>query len=146
MFQKAASNKIKVKAGQIITQNDFSDSINSKTDLLLFQSGWSKFRGKEIYSLYNPGLSSELGLWLRQEHSSIRAVGIDWVSVSSFQHRELGRKAHKAFLDPSGKAAPIVLIEDMNLLDNLDNLREVLIVPLLVDTIDSVPCTAIGIF
>lgn len=146
-FTKPQVMKIKVTEDQVITQKNLTDDIRSGTDLLLFQSGWGAFRGKENYSFHNPGLSPELGLWLRQKHISVRAVGIDWISVSPFQNRALGRETHKAFLDPSQeKAAPIVLIEDMNLSGDLCSLGEVIVAPLLIETVDSAPCTVVGFF
>lgn len=144
LFKNPQVIKINVKPGQIINQKDLSNDIDSDTDLLLFQSGWSKFRGTDIYSFHNPGLDPELGLLWRQKHPSLRAIGIDWISIASFQHRELGREAHRAFLNPKGKGNPIILVEDMNLTGNLCNLEKVWVAPLLVEMIDSAPCTVIG--
>ncbi|MBW2003747.1 MAG: cyclase family protein [Deltaproteobacteria bacterium] len=145
-FRKPQVVKIDAEPGKIITQKDLLDDIYSETDLILFQSGWSKFREKDIYSFHNPGLDPELGLWLRQKYLSLRAIGIDWVSISSFQHKELGREAHRALLNSRGEGNPIVVIEDMNLSGNLYNLKEVWVSPLLVEMIDSAPCTVVGFF
>ena len=86
----------------------------------------------------------ELALWLRQDFPAVRAIGMDWISVSSYESRELGRQAHRAFLNPDGEGSPVLIIEDMNLSKNLKNLAEVLVVPILIETIDSAPCTVIG--
>ena len=137
--------QVKAKAGQIITRDSFSCNLDPQTDLLLFQSGWWKFRGKEIYSKRNPGLHSGLALWLRQNFPVVRAIGLDWISISSFEHREMGRDAHRAFLNPNGKGHPILLIEDMNLSADLRNLKEVWVAPMLVEGVDSAPCTVMGV-
>ena len=146
LFKRPQVIEIDAERGQIIGTKDLPGEISPQTDLLLFKSGWGQFRGQEIYSCQNPGLHPELALWLRQRYPSIRAIGIDWVSVSSFKHRELGRQTHRAFLSDSGKSQPVMMIEDMDLSKNLGNLSEVLVAPLLVETIDSAPCTVYGFF
>ena len=76
----------------------------------------------------------------------VQAIGMDWISVSSFENRELGRQAHRAFLNRDGEGHPVLIIEDMDLSADLNGLREVWVAPLLVEGIDSAPCTIIGIF
>jgi len=137
---------VNAEPGQIISMDDLLVTIDSKTDLLLLQSGWSRYRGQDSYSLRNPGLSPEIGFWLRKERLCLRAIGFDFVSVSSFENRELGRIAHRAFLDPDGYGNPIVIIEDMCLQGDMQDLKEVWVAPLLVDSIDSAPCTVLGVF
>ena len=143
-FKKPQVVKIDAEPGQIITQNDLPDNITPETDLLLLKSGWGEFRGENIYSFNNPGLNPELGQWLRKNCPTVKAIGIDWVSISSFQHRELGRDAHRAFLDLKGEGNPILLIEDMNLSTDLSRLTEVWVAPLQIEEIDSAPCTVVG--
>lgn len=145
-FKKPQIVQIEAKPGQIITQGSFFCDLDSETDLILFQSGWWKFREKEIYVRRNPGLDPALGFWLRQKFPAIRAIGMDWISISSFEHRDIGREAHRAFLNPDGEGHSILIIEDMNLSADLINLKEVWVAPLLVERIDSAPCTVIGFF
>lgn len=145
LFRKPQVVEIGANPGQIITRENLSCDINSETDIILFQSQWWKFRGKEIYSKRNPGLHPGLALWLRQDFPAVRAVGLDWISISSFENREMGREAHKAFLNPNGQGYPILIVEDMNLSTDLRNLKEVWVAPLLVEGIDSAPCTVMGV-
>ena len=137
---------VELKAGQILSKDDFDNQINPDTDFLIFKSGWYEFRNSEDYSLKNPGLAPELGCWLRKTYPPIRAVGFDWVSISSFSNREIGRKAHKAFLDPDGEGNPILIVEDMDLSYSLNNLKQIIAAPLIIEGIDSAPCTIIGVF
>jgi kynurenine formamidase len=146
LFKNPQVIPIDAEPQQIIAVRHLSQKISQETDLLLVQSGWGKFRGQNIYSFENPGLHPELGFWLREKYPNIRCIGIDWVSISSYQHRELGREAHRAFLDDSATGQPVMIVEDMDLSKNLDNLSEVLVAPLLVETIDSAPCTVFGFF
>ena len=80
-------------------------------------------RRENIYATNNPGLHPDLGRWFRVNYPEIRAVGMDWISISSFAHRETGREAHRAFLDPDGAGQPIVILEDMDLSSDLQNLK-----------------------
>ena len=77
-----------------------------------------------MYSCDNPGIHPEVGIYLR----------------------ELGREAHRAFLGQGGKNDPILIIEDMDLSCDLTKLRELWVLPLRVEKIDSAPCTVIGGF
>ena len=146
LFKKPQVIQIEAKPGQIITRDDFSCNLGPEADLILFQSGWWKFWEKEIYIARNPGLDSGLGLWLRRNFPAVRAIGIDWISISSFEHRDIGREAHKTFLDPDGEGHSILIIENMNMSGDLHNLKEVWVAPLLIKGIDSSPCTVIGVF
>ncbi|NLW91129.1 MAG: cyclase [Syntrophomonadaceae bacterium] len=137
---------LSAQPGQIIAMKDLSVSVENNTDFLILNSGWAKYRGQEIYCLQNPGLDPEIGLWLRKERPNVRAVGFDFISVSSFRNREVGRLAHKAFLDPDGVGDPIVLVEDMFLSYYPKKLEQVWVVPLRFDEIDSSPCTILGVF
>jgi len=116
------------------------------SDLLLIQSGFGRFRGTEKYSCCNPGFAPETGTWLRKGHPSLRAIGFDFISLSPYQNRDLGRESHRAFLDPRGVNSPILIIEDMDLSGNLSDLLWVWVVPLRIEGLDSAPCTVIGVF
>lgn len=145
-FRRPQVVQVEAKPGQIITRDTFSCNLDPQTDLILFQSGWWRLRGNKNYTVRNPGLHPDLALWLRQDFPAIRAIGMDWISVSSFENRGLGRQAHRAFLNPSGEGHPILIIEDMDLSADLNGLKQVWVAPLLVEEIDSAPCTIIGIF
>lgn len=146
LFRNPQVLTVKAVPGQIIRKDDLSGRIDPQTDILLFKSGWGKFRDTEIYIVENPGLDPSMGHWLREEYPSIRAIGLDWISLSAYTNRELGRAAHRSFLSPDEDGHPILIIEDMLLPNEMERLREVWVVPLRVDCIDSSPCTVIGVF
>lgn len=145
-FRNPQVLSIHAEPGQIIGVSELSSEINPEADLLLLKSGWGKFRGKDIYSLRGPGLDPLVGMWLRKNYPSLRAVGLDWISLSSHTNRKLGREAHRVFLNPESEGRPIVLIEDMFLPEDMENLKQVWVAPLRVEGIDSAPCTVIGVF
>lgn len=106
LFHKPQVIQLEAKQSQIITLGSFSYDLDSETDLILFKLGWWKFRGKEIYTTRNPVLDPGLALWLRKDFRAVRAIGMDWVSISSFENRDIGKEAHSAFLNPDGEGHP----------------------------------------
>lgn len=134
---------INAQAGKLVIKKDITAKIKPDTDLLLFRSGWSKFRSKKTYVMNNPGLDPELAVWIRKDLPFVRAVGIDWLSISSYKHRDIGRQAHRSFLDPEKNGHPVIIIEDMFIPDKII-FKQVLVCPLRADRLDSAPCTIIG--
>ena len=129
--------------GELITVEDLKDKkIALKTEILLIKTGFEKFRNKEIYWKENPGVSPELADFLRSEYPNIRTLGFDFISLTSFQHRSIGKEAHQAFLNPE---KPITIIEDMHLEDINKSPLCLNVFPLLVQNIDSSPVTVIAI-
>jgi arylformamidase len=145
-FKSPQVVKIDLKPDEFIVCDDWIKDINSDTDILLFKSGWSNKKEKKIYYKHNPGVHPEVGIYLRKNFPNLKAVGIDWISISSYQNRNLGREAHRSFLDPEGENNPIMIIEDMDLEENLTGLVNILILPIRIIDLDSAPCTVIGIF
>jgi len=129
-----------IPPGQIIPQ------IRGKPDLLLIKTGMGDYRNRQFYWHNNPGLSPELGTELRKHFPSLRAVGVDFISISSWQNRDTGRKAHQTFLDPSTSGHPVVIIEDMDLtpLTGDTLVERVIILPLRVENGDGAPCSIVA--
>ena len=102
---------------------------------------------KKKYIFDNPGIEAEIEFWLR-ENRSIKLIGIDFISLLSFAHREEGRGAHKAFLCPYGKGGiafdPILIIEDMKLAQYEENLKNIVVMPLRTKNRDGAPVTVVA--
>ena len=109
--------------------------------MLLIKTGFEKYRAEEIYWQNSPGLHPKLAYWLKEKSPSLKAIGIDFISISNLNNRALGRQAHIAFLSKN-----ILLIEDMKLSCVNSNLKTVIVLPLRVEGADGAPCTAIGIY
>jgi kynurenine formamidase len=132
----------KVNDKQMIKQDMFPQFNKKDIDLLLIKTGYGQYRGTDRYTMTPPGIASEVADWLRVTHPTVRCVGMDLISVSSFSNREEGRRAHRAFLAPeSGK--PILLLEDVKLEHN-GPYERVIIAPLLIEGADGAPCTVFG--
>lgn len=146
LFQHPQVIELSVSPGTLIDVKSLRDKIYDETDLLMIKTGFERWRGKALYSTENPGVRAEVGLWLRDRYGKIRALGFDFVSLSSYVHREEGRAAHRAFLDPNGIGNSILLIEDMHLEDDLSDIKQVCAFPLLMKGLDSAPCTVVAYF
>ena len=93
-----------------------------ETDLLLIRSGIETLRlsDPETYIFHGAGLVPEIGLWLRKNRK-LKMIGFDWISLTCYENRTLGREAHKAFLsstiNETKNLNPVLIIEDMKLSD-----------------------------
>lgn len=132
---------IPCRGSRLINADDMSNKINSKTDLLLIRTGYEQYRNVDKYWYDNPGLSADLGFWLREKFNSIRAIGFDFISLSSWKHREEGKKAHRAFLNPQGVGDPILIIEDMKLSNCNGKINKIIIAPLFIKNSNGAPVT-----
>ena len=117
------------------------------SNCLLIRTGFGALRDKDVYRTHNPGVSPEAILWLRQKFRKIRCIGIDSISISGFQDRSRGKKAHlAAFEERKNSGEPLLLVEDMNLavLKANEKLRKLIIVPWPISNMDSAPCTVLA--
>lgn len=135
MFGKVVLKDIApVAAGHLIGPGDLGDLEDG--DLLLIRSGFERHRGEDLYWKDSPGLHKDLAPALKERMPSLRAVGMDFISVSNINNREMGRVAHRAFL-----GAGILLIEDMKLSPLTAAPEKVLVAPVMVEGADGSPCT-----
>ncbi len=86
-----------VEPGYVIKSEDIKNI--KDCGLLLIKTGFEAYRDKETYWQSSPGLHPELAYWLKKKCPSIKAVGIDFISISNLNNRALGKEAHIAFLD-----------------------------------------------
>jgi len=114
-FRKPRVVDISLKPSEIMKSTECLELLERDADLLLFRSKWSDYRDRDLYGTENPGIGPEIGSFIRRNFPSVRAVGIDWVSVSSFRDGRQGVETHKVFLNPKGEGHPVLIIEDMDL-------------------------------
>lgn len=146
VFESPQVISVEVKDDKLIRKEQIESVIKPETDFLILNTGFHKLRGTQDYSFANPGLHSELGIYLRNHFPKLRAVGIDSISISSRLNREEGRRAHQTFLSPDQKGAPIFLVEDMDLSSVRNGLRRIILLPFRIQSIDSAPCTILGMY
>ena len=126
----------------IIGIGAWCENISSMCQLLLIKTGFETCRDSERYWRLNPGLSPALAFWLRDNRPHIRAVGFDFISLSAYSNRALGREAHVAFLGDN--ECPILIFEDLKLSACPPNPSQVIALPLLVKDSDGSPITMIA--
>lgn len=129
--------------GQLIIPEDIPlpEQLDEATDMLLLCSGFESYRGTDVYWEAGPGLAPELAEFLILKYPKLRAIGMDFISISSLKHRDKGRVAHKAFLERG-----ILLFEDMCLsgIRKDERLEKVIALPLRFANADGAPVTVIG--
>jgi kynurenine formamidase len=157
VFQKPLIIDCPKRSDEAIEIDDISSPMNSNyADMLLIRTGFYKYRTIQssdlnpqslyTYSHKNPYLSPKAAEWLRNNHPDIRAIGIDCISISSHEKRDIGKEAHKILLKKDGfKGEPVLIIEDLYLPYEIKKLDELIVSPIFMESVDSSPCTVIGI-
>ena len=133
---------------KLILENEVIEQlkqVNNKNsyDLVLIKTGAAEYRGERKYWEYNHGLSPLVATYIKEHLPTVRCVGMDFISLSSFQYSSIGKKAHLEFLNPDN---PIILIEDMNLsaLNKDKTLVKVIVAPIRIDGSDGVPVSCLA--
>lgn len=144
VFSHVQMIDISIEPATLLKSGKWLDLIDHETQFLILRSGFGQRRHLKEYCTHNPGIHEQVGYDLRKRYPQIKVIGFDWISLSSFQYREMGRKSHCAFLDPNGDNHPILIVEDMKLDHIHKPLKSVVIAPILIKGVDSSPCTIIG--
>ncbi len=143
LFKHALLVSCTAGEGSLVTIEDLDLSGLKKSDYeaILIKTGFERYRGEEKYWASSPGLAPGLYDALKARFPRLRAVGMDFISTSSYLHREAGRVTHREFL-----GGGVLLIEDMKL-GHIKNSPDSLIVsPLLIENGDGAPVTVFGFF
>jgi arylformamidase len=147
VFERPLCVDISVGDGEILQPSHFEPHFAaiSECDLLLLRTGYARVRRIDParYSKFAPGMSAEGALYISRNFPQLRAIGLDTVSLACMQHLEEGLEAHRVLLNGEGRR--FLIIEDMNLDFDLSRLKQVFALPLLIDGVDSAPCTVMGI-
>ena len=125
-----------IEAASLVS--DF-DGQNTEVDFLLIRTGFEINRQKDAYWRANPGMHPDSAKDLKEKFPQLRALGFDFISLSSYQHRELGRQAHKEYL-----SRDILIYEDLTLKRVENKLIRIIALPLRILHGDGAPCTIIG--
>ena len=142
-------NLKKIKPSYLISIKDIKNQklttsiINKKNtiDFILFKTNFERFREKDKYIFYNPGIDPLMGEFLKKNFPKLKAIGFDFISLSSFQNSEEGKKAHIEFLKRG-----ILIYEDMKLklINKNSKIKKIFCFPLPVEEIDGSPCSILA--
>lgn len=148
IFERPLLVDIPKSEGEMVTPEDlfpFEDQIR-KADLLLIRSGFSQKREEDnaVYSAQGPCISSDAAQLIVGKYGNLKAVGLDWISLSSPLHMGDGVLAHQIMLGKQGNA-PVLIIEDIDLRGlEAEQLEAVFALPVFIEGIDSAPVTIIA--
>ena len=148
IFEKPLLVDIPKGRGELVEPEElmrFDEAIRA-ADLLLVRSGFSAMRASDnrAYSEEGHAISARAAELIVERYQNLKAVGMDWISLSSPLHLEDGIRAHQIMLGKTG-AEPVLIIEDIDLsgLDP-DTLETVFALPLFIEGIDSAPVTILA--
>jgi arylformamidase len=142
IFQNVALVDVPCDGPRLIDSSDLENAIiDSNIELLLIRTGYENFRLEKKYWNENPGLAPSLPNYLRTWFPLLRCVGFDFISLTSFQFRDSGKKSHLEFLKPREDQAPIIVIEDMSLVNAANNIDWVIVSPVLIENGNGSPVT-----
>jgi len=127
----------------LLGPDQLGKDLRRETELLLIKTGFGKYRHTSRYWREGPGMLPESAEFLRESCPDLRVVGFDFISLTSLPHRELGRKAHRAFLTGN---RPLLPLEDLDLrgVDSRTRFRRVTVLPLRVENSDGAPVTILA--
>lgn len=135
IFNDVSVRNLSITPDSVIDEGCFKDlETNRSTDLLIIKTEFENFRGKRAYTHESPVVLSRLAGFIKKKLPNLRAIGFDFISISSLKNREEGRKTHKEFLKKN-----ILIVEDMKLSELKGKPDSVLISPLLIDKADASP-------
>lgn len=138
---------VEIEPKELVIKNELIEKIDGIIDdgyeILIVKTGICHKREQESFWSENYGFDPELYEYLVKKFLSLRVLGFDSISVSSFAHRMIGREAHKRFLNPNKS---ILLLEDMDLRKVSENSKfeKLIVSPLRIAKCDGLPCTVIG--
>lgn len=143
LFDNVLLLELDIEKEEIISLDKFRkdfEEIPTSVNALLIKTNFEEFRGQKEYWNNNPGLSPELGEWIRKEKPNLKIIGFDFISITSYQNRSLGRIAHKAFLAPTENSEGLRVIEDMKLSELKSSPNKLIVSPMMIQA-DGSPVT-----
>jgi kynurenine formamidase len=140
-FDNISLIDIPCEEGRLIHEEDLkSQQISSLTDFLIIRTGYESLRSDESYWNAYPGISPEACSYLRENFSKLRAVGFDFISLTSPLFKEEGKEAHRILLRETDGDF-ILIIEDMKLAHLSEAPGKSIISPLMIQNGNGGPVT-----
>lgn len=144
LFINVSLIDIPCRKGRLIKIDDIKSSkIKNNVELILIRTGFEQLRNSDLYWNEYPGISEDTCEYLRKHFINLRAVGFDFISLTSPLFKEEGKKAHLSLLDESG-SRPILIIEDMKLSNLSGDPDQVVVSPLLIEQGNGGPVTVLS--
>jgi len=143
IFHKPCLIDVRAGEGEVLDIPRFEAALGKcdDADILFVRTGFEKVREQKEYWSASPAFVPELAPYLKTRLPSLAAIGLDCISISSYQHREMGKMAHQSFL-----GAGLRIFEDLALanIQAQETLQLVIALPLMFENADGAPCTVIA--
>lgn len=144
VFNNPFVAEIDASPDELIKPERFTQDIPLDADMLIVKTGWYKKRDISEYWEHNPGFAPETGTWLRKNYPALQIIGFDFISLSAWQHRDVGREAHQAFLGGKGPGHPIRIIEDLDLSKLNSTPSRIMVFPWQITNCGGAPVTVVA--
>lgn len=146
VFRDVREYRLPLKASELIDAEHLSglDASYETCTALILYSGFGSFRTKDPHAYVhdNPGFSKRGAEALMERLPHLKALLVDFPSMSATQHEAEGAEAHRVFLGCEGYGErTILLVEDCAVPDPLPAIERLFIVPWMFEGLDSAPCT-----
>jgi len=144
IFTKPLIVDVPVEDGTVLKVSHFETALSNADDgdLLLIRTGFETKRNQDVYWSNAPAYDPELAGYFHDCLPSLKAVGLDTISIGSPNHRAMGHAVHQAFL---GQGLRIFEDLALNIVPANSELQVVFALPLLFQNADGAPCTMIGL-
>lgn len=146
IFERATIIDVPKGPGELVTKEDlevYREEISS-VSFIMVRTGIEELREKDpkTFAYNGPCFSAEAARYLASFHPGLRGLGTDSISIGSPRHREEGRGAHRILLALQN----FLIVEDMALAGKVSRYDYVIVAPLMIEEVDSAPCTVIGLY
>lgn len=141
IFNKIGLIDIQILSSKLIDLDADELNLDYKIDLLLIRTGYEQFRNEDKYWNNYPGFKLSFIKKIKNKYKNLRAIGFDFISLTSPINKEEGKKCHLELLNPDKE---IFIIEDMKLSNVKNKIKNVTIAPWQINRMDSAPVTIIA--
>ncbi len=146
VFDDVREYRLPLAPSELIEARHF-DALGSSYEpckALILRSGYGIYRTKNPHAYVhdNPGFSRSGAERLMEQLPNLKALLVDFPSISATRHEAEGAEAHRVFLGCQGYGErTILLAEDCAIPDPLPGIERLFLVPWFVEGLDSAPCT-----
>lgn len=149
VFDKPDILSIELQPSQLIEPAHLAGlkSVRNGCNLIFIKSGFGRYRltNPQIYGDENPGFSRAAAEFMLDRLPELKALAVDFISVSACKHLAEGFEAHRVFLGCKGYSnREVLLVEDTYIALDLEVPDRVFIVPWFCEGLDSAPCTVLA--
>lgn len=120
----------------------FANTIEG-ADFLLIRTGYSTFRNHDHhkYTQNYPVFSQEVAAYFVENFDTLVGVGVDCIAVGSMKFPEDAVKTHQILNGMNVTGKYLLILEDVNIPKDVKSMQKLFVIPLFVETVDSLPVT-----